>query len=152
MCLLESLTSSYMSSPWWGQRFPRPRRSLVETSSIWNLLCLPLCPTITSRSWKSTTKTLSGKHTNQVNPFAFLVIPVRYLLLAFPAAAFSSSGTLRTQPVLRLDCGSWQSLLIKTPLFCTASPHPLPLYLHLSSHCKFSRVGNLLSPSLYSSL
>lgn len=41
---------------------------------------------------------LSGKHTNQVNPFAFLVIPVRYLLLAFTAASFSSSSTLRTHP------------------------------------------------------
>lgn len=104
--------------------------------SIPNLLCLLSSPTITSRSWKSPAKMLSGKHTNQVNPFAFLVIPVHYLLLAFTAAAFSSLGSLCMHPALLLSLpslrGLWQSLLIKTPLFCTTSPHPLPLHLHLS--------------------
>lgn len=75
--------------------------------SIWNILCLLLSPTITLGSWKRTTKTLSGKHTNQVNPFSFLVIPVRYLLLAFTAAAFSFSGTLCTQPALLLSLTPW---------------------------------------------
>lgn len=122
-----------------GQRSARPPP--LETSSIWNLLCLPLSPAITSRSWKSTTKTLSGKHTNQVNPFAFLVIPVRYLLLAFPAAAFSSSGTPRTQPALLLslcltvDCGN--PFLSKLP--CSA------LFHHI--HCLY-----ILTSLVFSSL
>lgn len=128
----------------------------ITSYSIWNLPSLPLSPTITSRSWKSTAKTLSGKHTNQVNPFAFLVIPVRCLLLAFAAAAFSSSGTLCTHPALLLS-------LSLTPWTLAIPSYQNPHVLHyftpstgfISSpllaflHCKFSRAGNLLSPSLY---